>query len=282
MTRRSTLAAIVFARPPALRRSNVSVRGSIRSTMAWPSSRRRTKTTSPGTGMKRSPVMRRSCAVRTPLSPSTEIRAEFFPVDTTSARCVDATRKIARFRRLTMKRTWFISLLSSRESWSPRGARPSTKSLRARAGPRFGGQSQRPDARMRCSSFPTNATARRSSTLRALRYTMERSLLWQFPLRSPKPCRTYATRSAVPDGPRASLAAGETATPQCRMGSRGYRPLRRTRTDRRGAAAIRVWPHRTSYSRRFRLRSRRSLRRADCELPQIEPGAYSGTEDAGA
>ena len=87
-------AAIVLARPPALRRSRVKLAVSMRSMTACPSSRIRTSTTSPGTGMKRSPVIRRSCAIRKPLSPSTETHAEFFPVETTSARPVCVTRKI--------------------------------------------------------------------------------------------------------------------------------------------------------------------------------------------
>jgi hypothetical protein len=37
--------------------------------------------------MNRFPVIRRNCAMRGKLSPSTEIQAEFFPVESTSARC---------------------------------------------------------------------------------------------------------------------------------------------------------------------------------------------------
>ena len=41
---------------------------------------------SPGTGMKRLPLIRRNCAMRGAASPSIEIQAEFFPVATTNAR----------------------------------------------------------------------------------------------------------------------------------------------------------------------------------------------------
>jgi hypothetical protein len=37
--------------------------------------------------MERRPVMRRSCAIRGSVSPSIDIHAEFFPVETTNARC---------------------------------------------------------------------------------------------------------------------------------------------------------------------------------------------------
>jgi hypothetical protein len=37
--------------------------------------------------MERRPVMRRSCAIRGTVSPSIDIHAEFFPVETTNARC---------------------------------------------------------------------------------------------------------------------------------------------------------------------------------------------------
>jgi hypothetical protein len=37
--------------------------------------------------MERRPVIRRSCAIRGSVSPSIEIHAEFFPVETTNARC---------------------------------------------------------------------------------------------------------------------------------------------------------------------------------------------------
>jgi hypothetical protein len=41
---------------------------------------------SPGTGIERLPLIRRNCASRGDVSPSIEIHAEFFPVETTNAR----------------------------------------------------------------------------------------------------------------------------------------------------------------------------------------------------